>query len=124
MTKNNKKILLAEDERAISKALETKLNLSGYEVEIANNGLEALDKLKEKKFDLLLLDIMMPKMGGFALMEEMKKAKIKTPIIILTNLSQEEDSERAKSYGVSGFLMKSNTPLKQIVEQINKFFKI
>ena len=124
MTKNNKKILLAEDERAISKALEMKLNLSGYEIEIANNGAEALDKLKEKKFDLLLLDIMMPKMDGFTLMEEMKKAKIKTPIIILTNLSQEEDLTRAKSYGVSGFLMKSNTPLKEIVEQINKFFKI
>jgi len=124
MTKNNKKILLVEDERAISKALETKLNLSGYEIEIANNGIEALAKLREKKFDLLLLDIMMPKMDGFTLMEEMKKAKIKIPIIILTNLSQEEDAERAKSYGVSGFLMKSNTPLKEIVEQINKFFKI
>lgn len=124
MIKNNKKILLAEDERAISRALETKFNLSGYEIETANNGVEAITKLKEKKFDLLLLDIMMPKMDGFSVMEEMKKMKNKTPVIILTNLSQEEDLERAKKLGVVDFLMKSNTPLKEIVDRINKFFKI
>lgn len=124
MAKNNpKKILLAEDERAISRALELKLSLSGFEVELAINGEEALAKLKEKKFDLLLLDIMMPKVDGFSVMEEMKKRKDKTPIIILSNLSQEEDAKRAEEFGVVDFFIKSNTPLAEIVTKISAFFK-
>lgn len=125
MPKNNpQKILIAEDERSIAKALQIKLSLSGFEVEIAVNGEEALKLLKETKFDLLLLDIMMPKMDGFSVMEEMKKNKIKTPIIILSNLSQEEDAERAKKLGAVDFFIKSNTPLADILGKVNKFLNI
>lgn len=121
---NNKKLLLAEDERAIAKALQLRLGLSGFDVELASNGEEALSLMKEKKFDLLLLDIMMPKMDGFSVMEEMKKTKNKTPVIILSNLSQEDDAKRAKELGAIDFFIKSNTPLADIVAKINKFLKI
>jgi DNA-binding response OmpR family regulator len=125
MTKNTpKKLLLAEDERAIAKALQLKLSLSGFEVEVASNGEEALALIKTKKFDLLLLDIMMPKMDGFTVMEEMKKLKNKTPVIVLSNLSQEDDADRAKKLGAVDFCIKSNTPLAEIIEKIKKFLKV
>jgi DNA-binding response OmpR family regulator len=123
-TKNTKRLLLAEDERAIARALQLKLSISGFEVELASNGEDALSLLKEKKFDLLLLDIMMPKMDGFTVMEEMKKSKNKTPVIILSNLSQEDDAKRAKDLGAVDFFIKSNTPLSEIVGKINKFLKL
>lgn len=125
MTKNNaNKILIAEDEKSIAKALQIKLSLSGFEVEIAANGEEALALMKNKKFDLLLLDIMMPKMDGFSVMEEMKKSKNKTPIIILSNLSQEDDSSRAKDLGAVDFFIKSNTPLADIIVKVKKYLEI
>jgi DNA-binding response OmpR family regulator len=125
MEKNKqKRILIAEDERSIAKALKLKLGLSGFEVELAINGEEALTLMKAQKFDLLLLDIMMPKMDGFSVMEAMKKAKNKTPVIILSNLSQEDDADRAKSLGAVDFFIKSNTPLNDIVIKIKNFLKI
>ncbi|QQG52597.1 MAG: response regulator [Candidatus Falkowbacteria bacterium] len=119
-----KRILLAEDERSISRALKLKLEMSGFEVEIAVNGEEALNLLKTKKFDLLLLDIMMPKMDGFSVMEEMKKRKDKTPILVLSNLSQEDDAKRAKSFGTIDFCIKSNSPLAEIIDKIKRFLKV
>lgn len=125
MEKNNtKKLLLAEDERAIAKALQLKLGLSGFEVTVVNNGEDVLSAIKNQKFDLLLLDIMMPKMDGFTVMEEMKKLKNKTPVIILSNLSQEEDAKRAKELGAVDFFIKSNTPLTDIIAKINKFLNV
>ena len=104
--------------------MQLKLNLSGFDVELAGNGEDALTLMKEKKFDLLLLDIMMPKMDGFTVMEEMKKKKNKTPIIVLSNLSQEDDAKRAKDLGAADFFIKSNTPLNEIVSKIEKFLKM
>ena len=125
MEKNNtKKLLLAEDERAIAKALQLKLGLSGFEITVVSNGEDALSAIKSQKFDLLLLDIMMPKMDGFTVMEEMKKLKNKTPVIILSNLSQEEDAKRAKELGAVDFFIKSNTPLTDIIAKINKFLNV
>lgn len=125
MPKNNlKKILIAEDEKSIAKALQIKLGISGFEVEIATNGEEAIELMKKTKFDLLLLDIMMPKKDGFSVMEEMKKNKNKTPVIILSNLSQEDDAERAKKLGAVDFFIKSNTPLSDIVDKVKKYLKV
>jgi DNA-binding response OmpR family regulator len=125
MPKNNiKKILIAEDERSIAKALQIKLSLSGFEVEVVANGEEALKLIKDNNFDLLLLDIMMPKMDGFSVMEAMKKLKNKTPVIILSNLSQEDDAERARALGAVDFFIKSNTPLADIVDKVKKFLKV
>jgi Response regulators consisting of a CheY-like receiver domain and a winged-helix DNA-binding domain len=123
-TKNSKKLLIVEDERSIAKALQLKLTIAGFEVDTAGNGEEALALMKTKKFDLLLLDIMMPKMDGFSVMAEMKKNKNKTPIIILSNLSQEEDAKRAEELGAVDFFIKSNTPLAEIVDKVKKFLKV
>ncbi|MFZ4631696.1 MAG: response regulator transcription factor [Patescibacteria group bacterium] len=121
MGKNNvKKILLVEDDKAIAKALGIKL--SHFEVDLAHDGEEAIEAIAKKNYDLILLDIMMPKLDGFGVMEAMKKKKNTTPIFILTNLNQDDDVKRAKDLGAKDFLVKSNISLLEIVNKINNFF--
>lgn len=118
-----KKILVAEDEKPMAHALQLKLKNSGYDVEVAYNGEEALQKATKQKFDLVLLDLVMPVLDGFGFMEEMKNKKKKVPIIITSNLSQGEDKDKAKALGANDFLVKSDTSLSQIVNIVNKYFK-
>ena len=115
-----KKILIAEDEKPMANAMETKLTSEGFEVKIVEDGDEALNLLKKEKFDLFLLDLIMPKVDGFSVLEEMKEKKIKVPVIILSNLSQEEDIKKTKALGAKGYFIKSNMSLGEIVSQIKK----
>ncbi len=121
--KTLKRILIIEDEKPMALALELKLSHSGFEAKRAPNGEEGLALMEKENFDLVLLDLVMPKMDGFGVLEEMKKRGIKTPVMVQTNLSQVEDEKRAKEYGVKGFFIKSNTPIKEIVEEIRNFLK-
>ncbi len=118
-----KKILIVEDEKSIAKAMELKLNHSGFECRTVFDGEEALKVLKTEKFDLIILDLIMPKKDGFATMEEIKKLGIKTPVIVSSNLSQEEDFKKAKELGEVDFFVKSNIPISEIVENIKKYLK-
>lgn len=116
----NKKILIAEDDKPIAKALELKLKNSGFDVVTVVNGEDAMTEVEKGGFDLILLDLMMPKKDGFAFLEEAKTKKIKVPVIILSNLSQEGDMEKTRSLGAAGYFVKSNTPLIEIVANIKK----
>lgn len=118
-----KKILIIEDEKPIARALELKLKHVGFDVEVAFNGEDGIKLLSEKKYDLILLDLVMPKVNGFIVLEEAKKIGIKTPIIVLSNLSQEEDEKRVRQLGAKAFFIKSNTPIAVIVEEVLKVFK-
>jgi DNA-binding response OmpR family regulator len=115
-----KSILIVEDERPIARALELKLKNSGFAAEPVNNGEEALLILGVKKFDLIILDLVMPKMDGFTLLAEIRKRGMDTPVIVTSNLSQDEDKARAKKLGAIDYFIKSNTPLTAIVENIKK----
>ena len=88
-----KKILIVDDEKALAHALELKLGFLKYDVTVANDGNAALEILKSQKFDLILLDAVMPQKNGFEVLEELGKLKITTPVIMLSNLSQSEDIE-------------------------------
>ena len=118
-----KRILIIEDEKPMAHALELKLTHVGFEAHTAPNGEEGLALLEKENFDLVLLDLVMPKLDGFAVLAEIKKKGIKTPVMVQTNLSQENDEKRAKELGAKGFFIKSNTPIAEIVEQIKNFFK-
>ncbi len=118
---DTKKILIIEDEKPIARALELKLSHSGYEAAVAYNGAEGLAYLAKNKVDLILLDVIMPTMDGFTVLETLKKKGNKTPVVMLSNLSQEEDEKRAKELGAKDFFIKSNTPLVEIVGFIKKF---
>ena len=119
----SKRILIIEDEKPLSHALELKLTHAGFNTQSAGDGEEGLALLEKEHFDLALLDLIMPKLDGFGVLEEMKKRGIKTPVIVQTNLGQEEDEKRAKTFDVKGFFIKSNTPIADIVEQIKIFFE-
>lgn len=117
-----KKILVADDEKPLAKAMQLKLKASGFDVDIAFNGEEALEKIKDGKYDMFLFDLIMPKLDGFGLMTKLKSEGNSTPIIVTSNLSQPEDIKKAKEeFGAIEFFIKSNTPLKDIVAFIQNY---
>ena len=120
MPNNIKKILVAEDEKAISKALILKLSHAGFEATPAYDGESALDLMAKEKFDLLLLDLMMPKLDGLNVLSQMKIKGLTTPVIVTTNLGQEEDIKKAKELGAMDYFIKSDTALAEIVDKIKK----
>jgi len=73
--------------------------------------------------NLFLLDLIIPEMDGFAVLKELSKQKLKTPIIVLSNLGQEEDKARAKALGVKEYCVKASTPLADIVEIVKNYAK-
>lgn len=118
-------ILLIEDDPPMVRMYSTKLKTENFEVEVAYDGEEGLKKIKEQKIDLVLLDLMIPKLGGMELLEKVRadeKLK-KIPVVILSNLSQEQDIQRAKELGVKDFLIKSNYTPSQVVEIVKSYFQ-
>jgi len=113
-----KRILIVEDEKPLSHALKLKLTHEGYDVTIAGDGEEGMQIIAAKRFDLILIDIIMPKMDGFTMLSRLKEKGNTTTIIILSNLGQQEDIEKAKEFGVKDYMVKSNTPISRIVEAV------
>lgn len=113
-----KKILIVEDEMPIAQTLRLKLENQGFETVHASDGDEALTLLEKCVFDLILLDIIMPKKDGFEVLRTMKKS---IPVCVLTNLCQEEDGALCKKLGARKYFIKSETSLNDIVKHINEF---
>ncbi len=116
------KIVLAEDDKMISTALVEGFKNAGFDVTPAYDGEEALAKIKEVKPDTVLLDIMMPKMDGIAVVWEMKAdADISgIPIVMLTNLSDPDTVSKILEAGVTDYLLKSEQTIEQIIEKVNQ----
>lgn len=117
-----KKILVVEDEKPLANALTLKLKGAGYTVDTAYNGDDALKALASG-YDLMLMDIMMPKRDGWSVLEELKKNGPSVTVFVMSNLGQEEDMKRAKSLGAKEYFIKSETPLAKIVERVAGFLK-
>jgi DNA-binding response OmpR family regulator len=118
-----RKILIAEDEKPLANALNLKLKGAGFDTQVVYNGDDALSALKENFYDLLLVDIMMPKRDGFSVLEELKKIEKAPPAFVMSNLGQDEDIKRAKSLGAKDYIIKADTPLAEIVKRISAFLK-
>jgi CheY-like chemotaxis protein len=118
-----KKILVVEDDKFLRRVYESKLPKEGYDVVSAVDGQDGIDKMKSEVPDLVLLDLIMPKKTGFEVLEEVKHIKNleKIPILVLSNLGQEEDIERSKKLGATDFLIKSNMSIKEIIEKIKQY---
>lgn len=123
-TDSPKKILIADDEKAIAKALALKLTNAGFAADVAVNGIEAIDKIKAVKFDLIVLDLIMPEKDGFAVLEYMRDNKIGIPVLVASNLSQEDDLKRAKELGAVDYFIKSNVSLQEIINNIKNTLKV
>ena len=118
------KILLIEDNPAMNKVYRNRLTSEGFEVISAMDGQAGLDALKEKP-DLVLLDLIMPKMDGFDVLVEIRKkhSKKALPVIILSNLGQKSDIEKADKLGSTDYLVKADFSLVDAVKRIRQHLK-
>ena len=119
------KILLVEDDAILVEMYQAKFELEGHDVQIATNGEECLAVLKEFEPELILLDILMPKLNGFHVLKEIKKQpNLRTiPVILLTNLGQAEvdmNRELARALGVNDYLIKSHHTPDEVVARAVK----
>jgi len=115
-----KKILIAEDDNFLANAYRVKFEKEGWEVTIAYNGEEAVSKAKSIKPDVILLDLVMPKMDGWEALKLLKKDPItaKIKVVVASNLGQSADVERAKKMGADDYLIKSDTPISAVVAKV------
>jgi two-component system alkaline phosphatase synthesis response regulator PhoP len=106
------RILVIEDEPGIALGLETDLRLEGYEVEIARDGESGLRRAHEGAFDLILLDVMLPRKDGFAICREIRRARLPVSIIVLTAKSQEAEKVLGLELGADDYVTKPFSPLE------------
>jgi CheY-like chemotaxis protein len=113
-------ILLAEDDRILRKAGEATLKKKGYTVIAAVDGEDALAKAREHKPDLILLDVIMPKLQGFEVLASLKQdsSTRDIPVIMLSNLQEESDIRKAADAGALGYLVKSNVQLDTLTAKV------
>jgi DNA-binding response OmpR family regulator len=104
------KILIIEDEESILMALTDDLTLEGYEVASAKDGFKGLSMAKEKVYDMIILDIMLPKMDGFEVCKQLRQAGVGTPILMLTAKSQEVDKVLGLELGADDYVTKPFSP--------------
>lgn len=123
--KKDIKILVVEDETFLVKIYAVKLRKEGFEVSIANDGVEAVKLAAAEKPDLILLDLILPKMNGFEALEKIRANPDNkhTPVIVLSNLGQEEDIKRAEALGANDYLVKANFSIQDIVSRIRAKLK-
>jgi CheY-like chemotaxis protein len=116
------KILIVEDEEIMMNLLQKKLSEEEYKIETAKNGEDALIQMKRNKPDLVLLDIIMPKVGGFEVMEQMSQDPELSdiPVIIVSNSGQPVELSRAKKLGAKDWLIKTDFEPKEVIDKVKK----
>lgn len=121
MNAKAKTVLIAEDDVILQKMYKNKFSLEGYEVLLANDGFEALQCLSEHKPDAMLLDIMMPVLGGLQVLERAKEDESLwgVPVIMLTNLSSVDKIGKAVELGAKAYIIKSERTPFEVVQVVN-----
>ncbi len=117
-----KKILLVEDDDSLASVYSTRLEAEGFSIKRVPNGEEALAAAIEFKPDLILLDVMMPKVSGFDVLDILRNTPetANVHVIMLTALSQESDRQKAMSLGVDDYLVKSQVVIADVVDKIKQ----
>lgn len=120
MNEQKKKILLVEDDMALSAVYRSRLEIEGFDVREVHNGEDALSATVEYRPDLILLDVMMPKISGFDVLDILRNTPetANVRIVMLTALSQPKDKERAESLGVDDYLVKSQVVIGDVVARV------
>jgi len=116
------KILLVEDDSFLLSMYGTKFELEGFKVIMAEDGEKAVRLALKEKPDIILLDIILPKMNGFEVLRQLKAepATAVIPVILLTNLSQKEDIEKGLAMGAQDYLIKAHFMPSEVVDKIKK----
>jgi DNA-binding response OmpR family regulator len=118
-----KKILLAEDDEFLSSLLKNRLQREGFSVQLAKTGTEVVEMLKTYRPDLVLLDIILPGKLGFEILEDMRKdSKLsKLPFMVMSNLGQDEDIQKAKELGAVDYFVKARIMIDDLIKRIASF---
>lgn len=120
-----KKILIVEDDKFLRELIVQKLTTEGYEALEAMDGEEGIKKTKEQRPDLVLLDLILPGIDGFEVLNRMKEDSVLSsiPVIILSNLGQKEDVEKGLKMGAVDYLIKAHFTPGEIIDKINLTLK-
>lgn len=114
------KIVVADDDRMFRKAAETTLRRQGYAVTTASDGEEALQFIRSERPDIIVLDLIMPKLQGFDVLQILKQDSLTAaiPVIVLSSLTQEQDKQEALDLGAVAYFNKSTFSLGELVKQV------
>lgn len=119
------KILLVEDERVMSDVQKEAFERAGFSCDVADHGMAAVKLLKKNAYDVIVMDIIMPRMDGFQLLKTIsghQKWK-QIPVVVLSNLSQQSDRQQCEKLGACSYLLKTQTSLEKLVEEVKKQLK-
>lgn len=122
----NKKILIVDDEEDLRALLKDMLESGGYETDEAEDGLVALQKMEKEKYDLVLLDLMMPKLHGMEALRRIRSDKAKygdMPILVLTNLASDIAIKESYAEQANGYLIKTQLTPEQVLSEIRTVFQ-
>jgi len=126
--KNNqpKKILIVEDDNFLREMYKTKLLSEGFNVTVAEDGEKGLKVILARDFDLILLDIIMPKKDGLEVLEAIKNNpdKKNIPVVVLTNLSEKEHIKKGMSLGAKDYIIKAHFVPSEVVEKVNQIIEL
>jgi DNA-binding response OmpR family regulator len=114
------KVIVADDDRMLRKAAETTLRRQGYLVATASDGEEALQLIRSEQPDVIVLDLIMPKLQGFDVLQILKQDSLTSniPVIVLSSLTQEQDKQEALDLGAVAYFNKSTFSLAELVKQV------
>lgn len=123
--RKNKTILIADDEQFVTIAYKAGLENAGYDVFVAADGNEALDHVTAHRPDAVILDIIMPGMNGFEVLQVIKgdRKLARIPVIIFSNLSQQSDKDTAQSYGADCFLVKAEVSFNDVLMHLERLLE-
>jgi len=119
-------VLIVEDDVFLAGIYQKKFEMEGFKVIVANNGEKGLAEAKKKKPNIILLDILLPKLDGFAVLEALKadESTKEIPIILLTNLGQKDDVQRGLEVGAVDYLIKTHFKPSEIVDKVKKVLQL
>ena len=118
----SKNILIVEDEMYLREMYTMVLQNNGYVMTEAEDGARALELFRDRKFDLILLDIMLPKMNGMEVLQQIRSTNKTIPVFLLTNLGQQEIIDKAEEIGIEKFLIKSQFLPYDLLKILDDFF--
>ncbi len=120
------RILVVEDDQFMLKAHEIKFTHEGFDIWFAKDGDEALAFLARERPDVVLLDLMLPHTSGFDVLAAIRKHPVwkNVPVIVMTNLGQPQDVERAKLLGANDYLIKANTKISDVVKKVREYLQM
>lgn len=124
--KTRPRIIFIEDDKMLVRAYKEKLTMEGFEVDCATDGLEAIFKFGSNDYDLILLDLLLPKVNGLDVLKQLRTSgwpAAQKPVIVFSNLGNSSEIEKARTLGANDYFVKANISPNQLVEKIRENLK-